>query len=339
MSQSLIQILTKVIIGNIPSNLIFTLLMLGLSEMLTLILPLSLFLGILIAFGRLYFDSEMVVFYACGIKKSFTYQVVAVLALLSCSLSIINSSWLGPWSTVQEAILREDIKVNPKAAGLLSGQFQVMNGSASVIYVGQINSRSLNNVFIYNHNNNKEIITIANAGSVKQDALGNQLISLDNATLYESSGITKEYKISDLADYESIIIPKKIDEVETSTNAKALSFKQLKKTRSPGAKAEFFWRITSIIAVPLLAFLVLPLCASNPRQGKFNQILPALLLYLIYFLAMSYIKANGSKGKLSPEIWNVIVNLFYFVLVISINIWDTTPIRKLRFKLFNRSLS
>lgn len=64
--QKLVRILGAAADGQIPTNLVLTLLGLGVSEMAQLILPLSLFLAILMTLGRLYTESEITVMHACG---------------------------------------------------------------------------------------------------------------------------------------------------------------------------------------------------------------------------------------------------------------------------------
>ena len=81
-----------------------------------------------------------------------------------------------------------------------------------------------------------------------------------------------------------------------------------------------------------MAFLVIPLSAANPRQGRLARVLPAILLYLIYFLLESSIKANAAKGRLDPAFWFFLVNGSYFMLAVIFNIWDSLPMRKLRYK-------
>ncbi|VEA21636.1 Lipopolysaccharide export system permease protein lptG [Salmonella enterica subsp. enterica] len=58
--------------------------------------------------------------------------------------------------------------------------------------------------------------------------------------------------------------------------------------------------------------------------------LPAMLLYLLFFLIQTSIKSNGGKGKLDPVIWMWAVNLIYLALAIGLNLWDTVPVRRLR---------
>jgi lipopolysaccharide export system permease protein len=336
-SQKLIRILSSAIDGSIPRELIMPLLVLGVSNMADLILPLSLFLGVLVVFGRLYSDSEMVAMYACGIKKNLTYQVVLFLCILTCILTALNALWFGPWSNVKQDQLLANAKINPSLAGLLAGQFQQTPDGNSVIYIGNVDNNNLENVFIAQINpkaNQRPSIILANKGKTGHDDEGNQIIKLENANRYEGTAQLKDFRISNFHNYLGIIKPKELNITEEvdKTNVQQLGLSELTNLNTPKANAEFYWRITLIISVPLMAFLVIPLSVSNPRQGRLAQVFPALLLYLVYFLSASSIKANAGKGRLDPELWFYMLNLGYFVLALILNCWDNLFMRKLRLK-------
>lgn len=335
-SQKLIRILSSAIEGNIPRDLIMPLLVLGVSNMADLILPLSLFLGVLVTFGRLYSDSEMVAMHACGVKKNLNYQVVFFLCILTCALTTINCIWFGPWSSLKQDQLVENAKINPSLAGLLAGQFQQTPDGNSVIYISNVDKNNLENVFIAKINpkdNQRPSIIIANKGKTGNDAQGNQIITLDDANRYEGTAQLKDFRITNFHNYMGIIKPKELNSNNDEINdVQQLGLTDLYETKTIKSKAEFYWRLTLIISVPLMAFLVIPLSISNPRQGRLAQILPALLLYLVYFLLASSIKANAGKGRLDPALWFYIINLGYFVLAIILNCWDNLFMRKIRLK-------
>ncbi|MFQ0992180.1 LPS export ABC transporter permease LptF [Gilliamella apicola] len=335
-SQKLIRILSSAIEGNIPRDLIMPLLVLGVSNMADLILPLSLFLGVLVTFGRLYSDSEMVAMHACGVKKNLNYQVVFFLCILTCALTTINCIWFGPWSSLKQDQLVENAKINPSLAGLLAGQFQQTPDGNSVIYISNVDKNNLENVFIAKINpkdNQRPSIIIANKGKTGNDAQGNQIITLDDANRYEGTAQLKDFRITNFHNYMGIIKPKELDSNNDEINdVQQLGLTDLYETKTIKSEAEFYWRLTLIISVPLMAFLVIPLSISNPRQGRLAQILPALLLYLVYFLLASSIKANAGKGRLDPALWFYIINLGYFVLAIILNCWDNLFMRKIRLK-------
>ena len=336
-SQKLIRILSSAIDGSIPRDLIMPLLVLGVSNMADLILPLSLFLGVLVTFGRLYSDSEMVAMHACGVKKRLNYQVVFLLCVMTCTLTALNSLWFGPWSSVKQDQLVENAKINPSLAGLLAGQFQQTPDGNSVIYIGNVDNNKLDNVFIAQinpRNNQRPSIIIANKGKTEEDADGNQIITLEDANRYEGTAQLKDFRISNFHNYLGIIKPKELDTNvdDDKADVQQLGLLELQQNSTAKAQAELYWRLTLIISVPLMAFLVIPLSVSNPRQGRLAQILPALLLYLVYFLISSSVKANAGKGRLDPALWFYLINIGYFILALILNCWDNLFMRKLRLK-------
>ena len=79
--QKLVRILGAAVDGDIPTNLVLSLLGLGVPEMAQLILPLSLFLGLLMTLGKLYTESEITVMHACGLSKAVLVKAAMILAL------------------------------------------------------------------------------------------------------------------------------------------------------------------------------------------------------------------------------------------------------------------
>src|SRR3990167_10267451 len=66
MSNQFIKYLSRAATGKIPGMLIMKLMMLELPNLLSLLLPLGFYMALLLAYGRLYADSEMTVLQACG---------------------------------------------------------------------------------------------------------------------------------------------------------------------------------------------------------------------------------------------------------------------------------
>lgn len=79
-----------------------------------------------------------------------------------------------------------------------------------------------------------------------------------------------------------------------------------------------------------LGLIAVPLSRVNPRQGRFAKILPALLLYLIYFLLQSSFKSAGAAGKLDAAIFMPLVNIGFLLLGIVLNGWDSAAMYKFR---------
>ena len=69
--------------GGIPGQLVMVFIGLKIPELAGMMLPLSLFLGILLAYGRIYADSEMTVLHACGVSEWYVVRVTLILSLVT----------------------------------------------------------------------------------------------------------------------------------------------------------------------------------------------------------------------------------------------------------------
>ncbi|VEA21638.1 putative permease [Salmonella enterica subsp. enterica] len=119
--QKLVRILGAAVDGDIPANLVLSLLGLGVPEMAQLILPLSLFLGLLMTLGKLYTESEITVMHACGLSKAVLVKAAMVLALFTGILAAVNVMWAGPWSSKHQDEVLAEAKANPGMAALAQG--------------------------------------------------------------------------------------------------------------------------------------------------------------------------------------------------------------------------
>ncbi|HBK2695862.1 TPA: LptF/LptG family permease, partial [Escherichia coli] len=138
----------------------------------------------------------------------------------------------------------------------------------------------------------------------------------------------RDFRITDFQDYQAIIGHQAVALDPNDTDQ--MDMRTLWNTDTDRARAELNWRITLVFTVFMMALMVVPLSVVNPRQGRVLSMLPAMLLYLLFFLIQTSLKSNGGKGKLDPTLWMWTVNLIYLALAIVLNLWDTVPVRRLR---------
>lgn len=332
--QKMVRVLSMAVEGDIPTSLVFSLLGLGIPEMAQLILPLSLFLGILMTFSKLYTESEITVMHACGLGKNVLLIAALVLSLFTGAMAAINSIWLGPMSAVNQEKIIAEAKANPNLGALVEGQFKPSQDGNAVLFVGNVDGNKFTNVFLAQlrpSGNQRPSVVVADKGYIAEDPNGNQRIYLDKGTRYEGTALLRDFRITDFNQYQAVVGHQ--EAMFDSSDVEQASFASLLESDTHQAKAEMNWRLTLIISVPLMALLVVPLSEVNPRQGRVVSMLPAMLLYLIYFLVQSSLKSNASRGKLDPMVWIWAVNAFYLALGIILNLWDTLPARRIRARL------
>lgn len=332
--QKLVKILSAAVDGDIPTSLVLSLLALGVPEMIQLILPLSLFLGILLTYSKLYAESEITVMHACGLSRRTLLQAALLLSLFTLLFSAVNSFWFGPWSAINEEKIVAEARANPGMATLIEGQFKKSNDGNSVIFVGNVNGNQFNNIFLAQLTSKgaqRPSIIIAKNGYITQQPDGSQVVFLDQGRRYEEGASPLlNFRNTEFNNYQAIIDHQEVKSSNDNNDVEQQSLAQLRQSATPAAKAELSWRLTLLASVILMAIMVVPLSVINPRQGRVVSMLPAMLLYLIYFLLQSSLRSNGAKGRIDPMTWMWIVNAGYFILAICLNGWDSLAMRRLR---------
>ncbi|RLM04952.1 LPS export ABC transporter permease LptF [Gibbsiella quercinecans] len=332
--QNLVKVLGDAVDGSIPTNLVISLLALTIPKMAQLILPLSLFLGLLMTLGRLYTESEITVMHACGLGKRTLVAAAMVLALLTSLLAALNVFWVGPWATGYQVEVLAEAKANPNIAGLAEGQFKPLQDGNAVLFIGNVKGNTFDNVFMAQlrpSGNQRPSVVVAQHGEINQLKDGSQVVTLDKGSRFEGTALLRDFRITDFTDYKAVIGHRAVTQNETQTEQ--MSMRALWQSDEPEARAEFHWRLTLVVSVALMALMVVPLSVVNPRQGRVLSMLPAVLLYLVFFLLQTSLQSNAGKGKLDPLLWLWAVNGVYLLIALGLNLWDTVPMRRVRARL------
>src|SRR5699024_9072051 len=112
--------------------------------------PMALFLGVLVALGRLYHDSEMHVLAASGMGRRGLLKPSFLLAVPLTVVIALVSLWLGPLAEhVSTSLIVKD-NHSVIAAGLERGRFTELTGNGGTIFVDGMNrdGTRLDKVFV-----------------------------------------------------------------------------------------------------------------------------------------------------------------------------------------------
>jgi lipopolysaccharide export system permease protein len=312
--------------GDIPASLVVGFLALYSPVLASLVLPISVFLGIMLAYGRLYVDSEMTVMKACGISEWYLTRVMLVLAVFMMLFTGVVTLWLSPLSAEREYQLRDKATAEAGIAAIIPGRFQQTGNDQAVIFVHDVdsdNDQPLQRIFLSKHQQQAMAtpqmhVVYASQGSVNVDPNGVQTLVLNEGRQYEGSIAQKNYSVVEFDKYQIQIS----EQVPSETNRKmvAVPTLELLKDGSIKAMAEFQWRIAIPLSLPFLVLIAVPLSAVDPRHGRFGKIFPAILLYLGYFLLLLASRRVLEDGKVPIQIglwWVHAVMLFIGVGLIA----------------------
>ena len=318
LSTQLLKSLAAVANGKIAIDFLFSLIALENLDSLTLILPLTLFLSILLALSRLYKDSEMVALSACGIGPG--TLLTSVLIVIFCFVFVESGLALvtSPWASKNVRIAKEEFKALAAIELITPGQFNLSSDSKRVLYSEEMleNTRLLN-VFLHNESDSGSSVLASSEANIFTDPRhGARYIVFQNGNRYDGSAGTTKYRHVKFKEYGVLLEGKGIEKI--SFNRENLSTIELLNSDDLRSTAEFQWRVSQILMMVILAMLAVPLSKTAPRQGRYAKMSVAIFIYIVYsnllLVAMNWLK----KGVAPPGIgmWWVHIVFFIFFLIL-----------------------
>lgn len=283
--------------GQLDPGVLFLLMGYRVPDFLQLILPLALLLGILLAYGRMYAESEMTVLIACGMSDGrllqLTLRVAAVVMLANALLTL----YLTPQGMVQAGRLLEAQKNLNEFDIMLPGQFQSLSRGTRTTYSEQIRAGAMHGVFMYETAGDRVIV--AEQALPVEDAQGNRFILFRNGSITEGLGSDQGHTLTRFGEL-GVRLPAREIAFDVADDEQAASNRQLWSDGSVVALAELQWRLSLVLLIPVLVLLAVPLSKVSPREGQFARLVPAILLYIFYFGLLLVSRDKLAEGSLPP---------------------------------------
>ncbi len=308
MSGRFVNYLAQAATGTLKADFLFAIMGYRIPEFLVMIMPLGLFLGIILAYGRLYVDNEMTVLSACGLSQNQLAGMTMVPAIGVMLLVALLSLVVAPWGIQKvERIFAEQDSLT-EFDTLVSGRFQKF-GWQRVTYAESLTDdhQQMNRVFIANRNVNSNnmgsmTLLLAEKASIEANAKegGQRYLILDDGYRYDlTPGALPLREIA--FEHYGLRMEERHSREEISKE-QALPTAKLMESDAPGYRAELQWRISLPLLIPIVVLMALPLARVNPRQGRYVKLLPGILLYLLYLALLMSGRGAIEDGRLPPDI-------------------------------------
>lgn len=323
MSGRFIKYLAQAAEGSISPDVLFAIMGYRLPDFLELILPLGLFIGILLAYGRMYLESEMVVLYACGVSERQIILQTLGAGLLVTVIVAACTIYLSPWGLQQVDAILKDQAQTTEFAMLVPGRFQKLKEGNRVAYAESLSSdkRQMHNVFIAQHDKPDQPLVLISAETGNQyvdPKTGSRYLVLHNGARFEGNPGKTDYKVTTFGAYGMRLTKSK--DVSFSGYTDAASTEQLLHSQDPKMRAMLQWRLTLPFIVPVVTLLAIRLSRVNPRQGRFFHLLPAMLIYITYLGLLIAGQSALAKGRLPSWLGLWWIHLV-FLLVVAVLYW------------------
>jgi len=300
----------------LPFSLIFT-------------IPWGLLTAILLVFGRLSADNELVALHSNGVSISRICVPLAVIALLCTGISIWINVQVAPAAQLKLRNTILDLATrNPLA--LFGGDQVIDQFPGRKIYVGRKDGNKLENIIVFETNQESMPmrVTHARSGTVEAD-LPNQriLMRLFNAR-YQQRDETDPQDLARVRDGINMLegtLPISLQDLyqkeKRRTGRSALSIEQLLeqlKTGDTSSQSETRTEISKRFSFPFscLAFALMgvPLGITAHRRETSMGFLISLVVAFSYFLFVILADTLSTNPKLHPELLVWFPNVLFLML-------------------------
>jgi lipopolysaccharide export system permease protein len=319
LTNQMARVLARAAENQYPQQMVFELIGLGALQDVSIIMPIGLLIGVMLALGRMYHDSEMTAALACGVGAGRVYWPVLSLAVCVTGILAWLTLDLGPQAVRQGLALRGAALRAGQFAAISPGHFRTFGGSnGAVIYAEGVNKDgSLTNVFVEREQDGRVQVAVADRARHAMAADGStHTLTLYNGERFEGVPGSAEFRIVRFGEHViPVRVPKLTDQV---TEFEALPTRTLLQSADPGERAELHWRIALPIMCLLLTALAVPLARLRPRQGRFARLWLAVLVYLVYSNLISAGKVWIARGVTSEALglWWVHASVGVLALIV-----------------------
>lgn len=284
-----IKYLAEAAAGEISADILLLVMLFRLPEFLQMILPLSMFVAVLLVFGRLSIDNELVVMRAGGIGVARNARGLLLPIVVATTLIGVFSLYVTPRGDAEVTQLFDEQKNRSVLELLTPGRF-FTKGYGSLqrsTYAESVDRKKglLEKLFIseirYGRDDApRQSMTVrAESGKLVQKEEMNYL-QLSNGVQYQ--GVPGEGDFSEVAFEQALLKVGNERMASRPPKVRGWTTMQLVESNQGSALAELQWRISLVLLVPVMCLAAIPLGQVNPRQGRFGKLIPAILVYLIY---------------------------------------------------------
>jgi len=322
--------------GTISAKAVFSLLALQIPAIAGFLIPLSFFLAILLNFGRLYSDNELVVIHSCGTGERDLAKMLMPLAGWFAITSAFLSLFLTPWAISQSKTLLAEQAAQAKLGVFSAGRFKETANRGIVFVDHKLKDGSIKGIFSVS----REEVKISLKGSntdltseeLNEKTVTKEITTDKNGDIDSSS--TSDFEVKTVLKIQTAESGQQWTDEDTNLDYLLLQngqFSEYDSSKQNWQKTEFkssYTRIaqdtdltvSSNIKAKSTYFLLQNLqndsILSNKSWAALHWRLAApLSIPLICLLAIPLSRTQPRKGKFSRIFPSIMIYLIYVLLM------------------------
>ena len=291
------------------------------SAHLATMICLSMFVAVVVTLGRMYRDSEMVIWFSSGIGlarfvRPVLWTAAPVMVVVAAAMLVL---W--PWVNRQTVELRERYAQRSDLSRVAPGVFQSSSDGRRVFFVerGSTDGVNARNVFILTRDDDRESVTAARSGRLEATT-DQRVLVLEQGQRNQVDSATGERTVSRFDDYRMRVDDERARRAEARP-PRTIGTPDLLRNPSAPNQGELVWRIGLVLAAFNLLLLGIGLAATNPRRPGNWNLLFALLAFIVYFNLVTLSSRWVGSGRLGMGAALVALHGSGFALASALLLW------------------
>ncbi len=281
-SARLVVHLNKAVMGIIPPEAVFYTIVFNSPSFLQLILPLGFYISILLVYGRMHSENEMTVLYATGFGPKEVFRITMVPVAVMMVVIGFLSMWLAPTAASKLDAYYQQQQQESEFSFITPGRFNAI-GRSKVSYAETLSTDRTEMQKVFMADGNSLILADSGRQYVSPET-GSRYLELKNGRRFSGSAGVKE--LDDMKfDTYSVKIAEE-SSVAKKARKEAISTATLVKSEHRAHKASLHYRIGLFLLVPIIVVMAFPLSHIPPRKGRYGKVLPAIILYMVYYTTL-----------------------------------------------------
>lgn len=281
---------------------------------LSIALPAAFFFGVLLTFGRLHRDGELVVLLCAGRSLGRLLAPVVGLAVIMTLIAALIVGILNPHARYAYRALKHTVAQASLTAAVLDGTFIQADGLTFFAERSVVGARGLELAKVFVHEEGEDgqtiVVTGRNGLIVPRAEGGSPVLILEEGVRAEiaADGAGRDtLTFNDLSwPVESHNEPYRArgrDQNELTLEELWTARREATPTSKPSAaeiSAELHSRLVLIASVPLLPLLAAPLALVGQIRSRRSGIIVGLLVLIVYHEALNFGEAMAKRDLLAP---------------------------------------
>ncbi len=284
--------------GNIDPSLLLVLVGLSSVRYLTILIPVSLLIGVMLTLGRLYRDSEIDGMHAGGLGLGGLYRPFLLLGTVLALLGALLSLWLSPLAGRTADFLIKEAANRMTFAVFEAGRFRELPDDRGTLYMEryEADSGEMRRVFAEVAGSEERSVILAREGEFTVDENGRHRLLLRDGSRWDRDTAEGSTRLTRFEEHGLAVTPPAFVYRLSKTSLKPSA--ALWGSPDPEDIAELHWRVATPLSTLLLVLLAVPLSRTSARKGRYGRLGWGVLAFVLYFNMLGMGQAWLESGQL-----------------------------------------